>query len=172
MLNYLTKASISYLVKVFHDIFPTRLKICNERNLIANLLKIIKSQLNANRPAKIITLEVSSQYYFITTGSLASNFTHLAIAIKCSTALVDPPSAITITIALRSDLRVMISRGFKSIFSNSSRYFPANRHSSNFSGSSAGVDELQEQQIKVSTFLKENRRETYTKLTYREETFP
>lgn len=152
MFNYLTKASIAYLVQIFHDVFPTRLKICNKRNLVANLLKIIKSQINANRPAKIIILEISSQYYCITIGSLASNFTHLAIAIKCSTALVEPPSAITTTIALRSDLRVMISRGFKSIFSNSSRYFPANRHSSNFSGSSAGVDELQEQETKVSTF--------------------
>lgn len=132
-------------MNIFHNIFPARFKICKKWNFIAYLLKIIKSQSNANRPAKIITVEVSSEDYSISIGSQATNFTHLAIAIKCNTALVDPPSAITITIALRSDLRVMISRGFKSIFSNSRRYFPAKRHSSNFSGSSAGVDELQEQ---------------------------
>ena len=48
----------------------------------------------------------------------------------------------TITIALRSDFEVIISRGFKSIFNNSRRYFPAKRHSSNFNVSSAGVEEL------------------------------
>jgi hypothetical protein len=68
--------------------------------------------------------------------------THRAIAIKCSTALVDPPSAMTITIAFRNDFSVMMSLGFRSIFSNSNRYFPARWHSSIFSGSSAGVDEL------------------------------
>ena len=67
---------------------------------------------------------------------------HLAIAIKCNTALVDPPNAMTVTIALCSDFGVIISRGFKSIFNNLSRYSPAKRHSSNFNGSSAGVDEL------------------------------
>ena len=67
---------------------------------------------------------------------------HLAIAIKCKTAFVEPPSAMTITIALRKDFGVIISRGFKSIFSNSKMYFPAKRHSSNFNGSSAGVEEL------------------------------
>ena len=69
---------------------------------------------------------------------------YLAIAIKCNTALVDPPRAMTVTIALRSDLGVIMSRGFKSIFSNSTRYFPANWHSSSFNGSSAGIEELQE----------------------------
>lgn len=71
-----------------------------------------------------------------------SVLTHLAMAIKCRTALVDPPRAITVTIALRSDLGVMMSRGFKSILIKSRRYFPARRHSSNFRGSSAGVEEL------------------------------
>lgn len=46
------------------------------------------------------------------------------------------------TMALRNDFSVIMSRGFKSIFNNSKRYFPAKRHSSNFSGSSAGVEEL------------------------------
>jgi hypothetical protein len=72
----------------------------------------------------------------------AKDFPHLAIAIKCKTAFVEPPSAMTITIALRRDFRVIISRGFKSIFSNSNMYFPAKRHSSNFNGSSAGIEEL------------------------------
>ena len=67
---------------------------------------------------------------------------HLAIAIKCSTAFVDPPKAMTMTIALRSDLGVITSRGFKSIFIKSRIYFPARRHSSNFNGASAGVEEL------------------------------
>jgi len=68
--------------------------------------------------------------------------THRAMAIKCRTALVEPPSAITITIAFRNDFSVIMSLGFKSIFSNSKRYFPARWHSSSFSGSSAGVEEL------------------------------
>ena len=68
--------------------------------------------------------------------------THRAIAIKCSTALVDPPSAMIITIAFRNDFSVIMSLGFKSIFNNSKRYFPARRHSSIFNGSSAGVEEL------------------------------
>ena len=76
------------------------------------------------------------------TGNQVPKTPHLAIAIKCNTALVDPPSAMTITIALRRDFGVIISRGFKSIFNNSKRYFPAKRHSSNFNGSSAGVEEL------------------------------
>jgi hypothetical protein len=65
-----------------------------------------------------------------------------AIAIKCSTALVDPPSAMIITIAFLNDFSVIMSLGFKSIFNNSKRYFPARRHSSSFNGSSAGVEEL------------------------------
>lgn len=64
------------------------------------------------------------------------------MAIKCSTALVEPPSAMTMTIALRNAFSVMMSRGFKSIFNKSRRYFPASRHSSSFNGSSAGVEEL------------------------------
>jgi len=73
---------------------------------------------------------------------------HLAIAIRCNTAFVDPPRAMTETIALRSDFGVIMSRGFKSIFSNSRRYFPAKRHSSNFNGSSAGIEELQKKKKK------------------------
>jgi len=64
------------------------------------------------------------------------------MAIKCSTTLVDPARAMTITIAFCNDLLVIISLGLKSIFSNSKRYFPERRHFSSFSGSSAGVDEL------------------------------
>jgi len=64
------------------------------------------------------------------------------MAIKCSTTLVDPPRAMTITIAFRNDLLVIMSLDLKSIFSNSKRYFPERRHSSSFSGSSAGIEEL------------------------------
>lgn len=67
---------------------------------------------------------------------------YLAMAIKWSTALVDPPRAMTITMAFRKDFSVIISLGFKSIFKSSRRYFPAKRHSSIFSESSAGVEEL------------------------------
>jgi hypothetical protein len=67
---------------------------------------------------------------------------YLAMAIKWSTALVDPPRAITITIAFCKDFSVIMSLGFKSFFKSSRRYFPARRHSSNFSESSAGVEEL------------------------------
>lgn len=71
-----------------------------------------------------------------------SPHSYLAMAIKCNTALVDPPNAMTTTIAFRSDFIVIISRGFKSIFIKSRRYFPAKWHSCNFNGSSAGVEEL------------------------------
>jgi len=64
------------------------------------------------------------------------------MAIKCSTSLVDPPRAMTITIAFRNYLLVIIFLGLKSIFSNSKRNFPERRHSSSFSGSSAGIEEL------------------------------
>lgn len=76
-------------------------------------------------------------------------FTYLAIAIKCKTAFVDPPRAITITIAFSSDFLVMISRGFKSIFSSSKRCIPAKRHSTNFNGSSAGVEELRRKEMRT-----------------------
>nr|GMD84649.1 Uncharacterised protein [Ipomoea batatas] len=84
----------------------------------------------------------TSSLTFWKSSRCSCNPTDLAIAIKCRTALVDPPSAMTITIAFRSDFGVMMSRGFKSIFSKSKRYLPARRHSSNFRGSSAGVEEL------------------------------
>jgi len=64
------------------------------------------------------------------------------MAIKCSAALVDPPRAMTITIAFCNDLLVIMSLGLKSIFSNSKIYFPERRHSSSFGGSSAGVEKL------------------------------
>jgi hypothetical protein len=68
--------------------------------------------------------------------------TALAIAIRWRTALVEPPRAITMTIAFSNASRVMMSRGFRS----SSRRFliaaPARKHSSSFAGSSAGVEAL------------------------------
>src|SRR3990172_1917851 len=65
-----------------------------------------------------------------------------AIAIKCSTALVDPPSAITTTIAFSNAARVMMSDGFKSSSNNFCIAAPARWHSSAFAGSTAGVEEL------------------------------
>lgn len=82
--------------------------------------------------------------YFSQKKNPATLNTHLAMAIKCKTAFVDPPRAITVTIALRKDCGVIMSLGFKSILINSRRYFPAKRHSSNFNESSAGVEELLE----------------------------
>lgn len=81
-------------------------------------------------------------YVQVSKNSQGLNIPHLAIAIKCNTALVDPPKAMTMAIALCSDLGVIMSRGFMSIFIKFSKYFPARRHSSNFNGSSAGVEEL------------------------------
>lgn len=83
--------------------------------------------------------------------------TALAMAIRCSTALVDPPSAMTSVIALSKAARVMMSRGLMSRFINSrmalrmslasedkhyKAYLPATEHSTRFSGSSAGTLEL------------------------------
>mmetsp|Transcript_26694 Transcript_26694/g.44767 ORF Transcript_26694/g.44767 Transcript_26694/m.44767 type:complete len:265 (-) Transcript_26694:765-1559(-) len=65
-----------------------------------------------------------------------------AMAIRCSTALVEPPSAITVTIAFSKAARVMISKGLRSILSRFSIAAPANRHSSIFRGSSAGTELL------------------------------
>ena len=48
-----------------------------------------------------------------------------AIARKCSTELVDPPSAFTIVIALMNDARERMSRGFRSSSSNLRMYCAA-----------------------------------------------
>ena len=65
-----------------------------------------------------------------------------AIAMRCSTALVDPPSTMTITIAFSNAVRVMMSRGFTSFSISARTTAPARRHSSSLAGSVAGVDEL------------------------------
>ena len=62
-----------------------------------------------------------------------------AIAIKCNTAFVLPPRAITMVIAFSKAALVMISLGFKSIFNKCLIAFPAKKHSSIFNGSSAGI---------------------------------
>lgn len=64
----------------------------------------------------------------------------LAIAIRCSTAFVLPPVAMTNTIAFSKLFFVIMSLGLISRFISSSRYLPANRHSTFFNGSSAGVE--------------------------------
>mmetsp|Transcript_108 Transcript_108/g.281 ORF Transcript_108/g.281 Transcript_108/m.281 type:complete len:338 (-) Transcript_108:568-1581(-) len=63
-----------------------------------------------------------------------------AMAIKCNTAFVLPPVAITNTIAFSKLALVIMSLGLMSPFISSSRYLPANRHSTFFRGSSAGVE--------------------------------
>ena len=71
-----------------------------------------------------------------------STSTARAIAMRCSTALVDPPSTMTITIAFSNAVRVMMSRGLMSFSISARTTAPARRHSSSLAGSVAGVDEL------------------------------
>ncbi len=65
------------------------------------------------------------------------------MAIRCSTALVEPPSAITTTMAFSKAWRVMMSRGLMS-FSKQRADRLARRGSIRraWPGSSAGVEEL------------------------------
>ena len=65
-----------------------------------------------------------------------------AMAIRCNTALVLPPSAITVTMAFSKAARVMMSRGLMSLASRCLMAAPARSHSSSLSGSSAGVELL------------------------------
>ena len=64
-----------------------------------------------------------------------------AIARRCSTRLVDPPSTIPTTIALPNAFRVTMSRGLKVHFQQLVDCFAAATHSSSLAGSSAGVDD-------------------------------
>jgi hypothetical protein len=64
------------------------------------------------------------------------------MAMRCSTAFVEPPRAITTTIAFSNAARVMMSRGLMSFSSRFKIAFPAAWHSAIFCGSSAGVEEL------------------------------
>src|SRR5487761_2762114 len=64
-----------------------------------------------------------------------------AIAMRCSTALVDPPSTVTSTMAFSKAARVMMSRGLMSFSSKLRIAAPERTHSSSFSGSSAGVED-------------------------------
>lgn len=54
--------------------------------------------------------------------------TEWAMAMRCSTALVLPPVAITVTIAFSNAARVMMSRGRMSFFRSWSAYRPAMLH--------------------------------------------
>mmetsp|Transcript_15904 Transcript_15904/g.41237 ORF Transcript_15904/g.41237 Transcript_15904/m.41237 type:complete len:264 (+) Transcript_15904:302-1093(+) len=72
---------------------------------------------------------------------LSGTLQALAIASRCSTALVEPPVAMMSTIAFSNAARVMMSRGLRSIFMRLSSAAPAIRHSSRFRGSSAGMEE-------------------------------
>ena len=68
--------------------------------------------------------------------------TALAIAIRWRTALVEPPSAIVTAIAFSNASRVMISRGLMSFSIRMRIAAPALKHSSSFSGASAGAEAL------------------------------
>mmetsp|Transcript_721 Transcript_721/g.2356 ORF Transcript_721/g.2356 Transcript_721/m.2356 type:complete len:267 (-) Transcript_721:643-1443(-) len=65
-----------------------------------------------------------------------------AIAMRWSTALVEPPRAMTVTIAFSNAVRVMMSRGLRSFSSMLRTAAPALKHSTAFRGSSAGTEEL------------------------------
>ena len=65
-----------------------------------------------------------------------------AIAIRCITAFVEPPTAITTAIAFSNASRVITSRGLMSFSSSRRIAAPARRHSSSLPGSVAGSDEL------------------------------
>ena len=71
----------------------------------------------------------------------------LAIAIKCKTALVDPPKAIISLIAFSKDSLVIISDGF--ISSNNSFFIalPQFSDSNSFTSLFAGLDELKGKDI-------------------------
>ena len=64
-----------------------------------------------------------------------------AIAKKCRTALVEPPTAITTEIAFSIDLRVMISRGNILLRMALTRILPASSVFSPFSGATADMVE-------------------------------
>ena len=64
----------------------------------------------------------------------------LAMAIKCKTALVEPPMASTTVMAFSKAWRVIMSRGRTSSSSRRSRVTPALRASSTLRGSMAGME--------------------------------
>jgi len=64
------------------------------------------------------------------------------MAMRCSTAFVEPPSTITITMAFSNASRVMMSLGLRSASKRWRMAAPARTHSSSFAGSVAGVEEL------------------------------
>ena len=65
-----------------------------------------------------------------------------AIAMRCKTALVDPPRMMVTTMAFSKAFRVMMSRGFKSSSSSRRIAAPAARHSCSFSSDVAGAEAL------------------------------
>ncbi len=65
-----------------------------------------------------------------------------AIANRCSTALVDPPRAMTTVMAFSKALRVRMSRGRKPSFTNFTTASPARRESALFSSPTASCAEL------------------------------
>ena len=64
------------------------------------------------------------------------------MASRCSTALVEPPSTITIRMAFSNAALVMILRGVRLRSSRSQTARPAASHSSSFCGWTAGVEEV------------------------------
>ena len=63
------------------------------------------------------------------------------MAMRCRTALVDPPVIMTIDIAFSKDVLVMMSSGLRSISRSILMYFPASTHSFCFSSESAGAED-------------------------------
>mmetsp|Transcript_45029 Transcript_45029/g.79872 ORF Transcript_45029/g.79872 Transcript_45029/m.79872 type:complete len:93 (-) Transcript_45029:694-972(-) len=65
-----------------------------------------------------------------------------AMAKRWSTAFVEPPRALTTTMAFSKDFLLTISHGFRSRWSSGFTALATREHSSRFSGDVAGDDEL------------------------------
>ena len=83
---------------------------------------------------------VSSDMRWKSSG-LISTPTAWPIAMKCKTALVEPPRMTIIRIAFSNALRVMISEGLMSFSKRIRRYFPTSKHSFCLSSDTAGLEE-------------------------------
>jgi hypothetical protein len=77
------------------------------------------------------------------------------MAIKCSTAFVDPPITITRRIAFSNAAFVIISRGFKSICNKFNIAGPDANYSARFSSKSAGDDDEYGRDIPIDVWQTE-----------------
>src|SRR2546430_10954305 len=78
----------------------------------------------------------------VKSSSLSRTPASCAMASRCSTALVEPPSAITTVMAFSNERRVRISRGFKPSRTSLTTASPARRQSERLSSPTASCAEL------------------------------